>query len=222
MKTSPAERARARSLLFQLLAWGFGYPVPELVAQMRGGAYAEALSEAHRRAFDRSLELPPCACDALTCEAQYAELFEVGANGKPAVSLCSGDDAELLDGKGRPEFLLELIRWYSHFGLTLRQDPKQRELPDHLTCQLEFLAWLAHLEAGAAPASELARGYRQAQLDFCARSLGPFASRLRERIGREVVARGCDRVFSALADTTRAAVVATLGELEGSLPEARS
>ncbi|MDJ0849717.1 MAG: molecular chaperone TorD family protein [Myxococcota bacterium] len=222
MTTSPTERARARSRLFQLLAWGFGYPIPELVTQMRGGAYAETLAEAHRRAFDRPVELPRCECDAPTCEAQYAELFEVGAKGRPAVSLCSGDHEELLDGRGRPELLLELIRWYSHFGLTLQRDPEQRELPDHLTCQLEFLAWLAHLEAGATPASELARGYRQAQIDFCARSLGPFASRLRERIGREVERRGCDRVFAALADTTRAAVVATLGELEGSLREARS
>ncbi len=222
MTTSPSERARARSRLFQLLAWGFGYPIPELVEEIRRGRYAEAVTEAQRRAFDRAADFPHCECDLATFEAQHVELFEVGARGKPAVSLCSGDHEELLDGKGRPDFLLEFIRWYSHFGLRLRQDPELRELPDHLTCQLEFLAWLSHLEAGVAPGSELARGYRHAQLDFCARSLGPFTSRLRQRIAREVEDRGCDRLFAALGDTTHAAVVSTLGEMETSLPEVQS
>lgn len=196
---SASERARSRSRLFQLLAWGFAYPIPDLVAKLRDGAYAEAVADARRRAFGPVDVLPCCEADFAAWETQYVELFEVGANGRPVVSLCAGDHTELLDGRARPEFLLEYVRWYSHFGLTLQQEPEQRELPDHVTCQLEFLAWLAHLEAGAVAGSELAKGYRQAQLDFCQRSFRPFAARLAHATGREVERRGCDPFFNALA-----------------------
>ena len=211
---SPSNRATARARLFQLLAWGFSYPLPELVDEIREGAYGEAVESAHQQAFGVHVHLPRCGIDFPTWEAQYTELFDVGARGKPCVSLCSGDDEDLLGGKGRPEFLLEFVRWYSAFGLKLRQEAELRELPDHLTCQLEFLAWLAHLEAGSTPGSELALGYRQAQRDFCWRCLRPFASRLAAAVGREVQRRNCDPFFAAIAERVVNAVACTEREME--------
>jgi len=210
----PSDRARARSRLFQLLAWGFAYPIPDLVAELQNGGFAGAVADAHRRAFGHGVGLPRCTTDFATWETQYVELFDVGAKGAPAASLCAGDVEELLAGRGRPEFLLEFIRWYSHFGLRLRQEPEVRELPDHLTCQLEFLAWLAHLEAGATPGSESAGGYRLAQLDFCRRCLAPFVSRLAAAVAREVERRGCDRLFAALPDAALAAAHGTVHEID--------
>ncbi len=199
MATNPAS---ARSRLYQLLAWGLTYPVPELVEAMRSGQYADAIAEAHLEAFSCSMSLPRFETDLAAWEAEYATLFDVGARGKPAVSLNSGDDEELLDGRSRPEFLLEFVQWYSHFGLRLRREEDVRELPDHLTCQLEFLAWLAHLESGADPNGEIGIGYRRAQLDFCERCLEPFAMHLTSAVATEVERRGLDPFMVALLGGT--------------------
>jgi DMSO reductase family type II enzyme chaperone len=192
------------------------YPVPELAEEMRNGNYGRAVAEAHELAFACSVALPRIEADFTNWEAEYAEFFDVGAKGKPAVSLCAGDDEEILDGRERPEFLIEFVRWYSHFGLKLRLEAEMRELPDHVTCQLEFMAWLAHLEGGAEPGSEIALGYRQAQLDFCGRCLDPFVMRLAAAAGREVERRGCGRFFAALLEVAVGAVHRTEREMETS------
>ncbi len=211
MSESQKERAAARSRLFQLLAWAFAYPIPELHAQMADGRFSRSLGEARLEAFGAAAELPACGRDFTAWEAEYVALFEVGRRGTPLAMLCAGDDPVLLDGKGRPEFLLELLRWYGHFGLGVCEEPETRELPDHLTCQLEFLAWLAHLESDADPEGELASGYRQAQYDFCTRCLQPFIARLAPTIEREATRGEYDGLFSALGAATLDAVRATVG-----------
>ena len=81
---------------------------------------------------------------------------------------------ELLGSGSHPEFLLEYNGWNSLFALKTNEDDHANELPDHIVCQFEFLAWLAHLEADCADRPELQQGYQAAQRDFCQRHLLPL------------------------------------------------
>jgi DMSO reductase family type II enzyme chaperone len=74
----------------------------------------------------------------------------------------------------------EAVRFYNHFGLTLAESP--RELPDHLTTQLEFLHYLCFREAQTLQAGDDPGPFRRAQRDFVSRHPGRWVSKLRERV----------------------------------------
>ena len=88
------------------------------------------------------------------------DLFEVGASGPPC-ALYGG-----LHSEARMKTMEEALRFYHHFGLTLSE--AARELPDHLSTQLEFLHFLAFREAEALDSGLDAGPYRRAQRDFVA------------------------------------------------------
>jgi DMSO reductase family type II enzyme chaperone len=74
----------------------------------------------------------------------------------------------------------EVIRFYNYFGLSMAETP--RELPDHLTTELEFLHFLTFREAEALQRGETADSYRRAQRDFIARHPGRWIPKLRQRL----------------------------------------
>ncbi len=83
----------------------------------------------------------------------------------------------------------EAVRFYNHFGLSMADDP--RELPDHLTTEVEFLHFRAFRAAEALTAGGDAGPYLRAERDFglrqpptCNRRCGAGATRSR---------RGCAR-----------------------------
>jgi DMSO reductase family type II enzyme chaperone len=169
-----SDTASSRSQLYQLLALGFVHPVEEFHAALINGSYPMALSQTVRAA---------CGIDTVTgqpqnsfadYEADYIHVFQVGKRGQPLVHLNAGDYSELLGSGSRPEFLLEYSGWYRNFGLKTNEDSQANELPDHIVCQLELLAWLAHLEQSSADKPDLQRGYQCAQRDFCERHLKEF------------------------------------------------
>jgi DMSO reductase family type II enzyme chaperone len=74
----------------------------------------------------------------------------------------------------------ELVRFYDFFGLSLSEG--QREEPDHLLTELEFLHYLAYQEAGLASAGESTEGVLRAQHDFIARHPGAWIPVLHSRL----------------------------------------
>ena len=128
-------------------------------------------------------------------EADYITLFAVGDGGRPQAPLAAGDYPALLDGKTRPELLLDHVNWYKHFGLSPRDHADL--LPDHVVCQLEFLSWLMHLEQTAADTT-LGDGYRRAQADFSERHLRPLMQCVHQRLQPE--AGVTSRHFQALCE----------------------
>ncbi|MEH6584884.1 MAG: molecular chaperone TorD family protein, partial [Halioglobus sp.] len=107
-------------------------------------------------------------------EADYIRVFQVGRRGQPIVHLSAGDYQTLIGSGSRPEFLLEYSGWYRHFGLKTNEEDQANEFPDHIVCQLEFLAWLSHLEHTSADKPPLQQGYQCAQRDFAERHLQQF------------------------------------------------
>lgn len=194
----PAQRAEARSRVFQLLAMAFSHPQPSLHAQMSDGRFHHALDAALECAYGVVSQLPRAGADLAAFEAQYIELFAVGHKGRPAVPLCAGEYLDLLDGQPRPSFMQRYARFYRHFGVRTRETGEGNELPDHLTCQLEFMAWLGHLEAQALADSADAGGYQRAQRDFLVNLMVAFCQATAQRLARQCERRGSDPWFPAL------------------------
>jgi DMSO reductase family type II enzyme chaperone len=214
MKTSDS-----RSRLFQLTALGFTHPVPAFHSVLTDGSYSRALASA-------ASSSQPSACftyreerEFAEFEADYIHLFQMGRGGKPIVPLTAGDHEEIAQGQGRPEFMLKYSAWYRHFGLKINTDDNANELPDHLACQLEFLAWLAHLEESNQIEPQLQQGYQRAQRDFLVQHLQPFL----ELLTRELQTRnGQPRInpfYLSLVAHTQEVNDSVLAQLEALLAD---
>ena len=196
---APRERARARSTLYRLFAIGFGHPAPDLHGRLADGTFGQALASAVQSVSGRSLSLPPPGGNAQTFEADFIGLFAAGVKGKPTCPMCMGDYDHLLEGRTRPSFMMEFLQVYRWFGVKPKTEGEDQELPDHLTCQLEFMAYLNHLEAEAYEKGRDATGYRRAQRDFLGRFLARFAPVFVSRLEVAADNADADPYFVALA-----------------------
>jgi len=177
-----AALATARSRAYATFAGCFEYPDEELCELVRAGALARTL-RAGLAAVDVGLadDLDAAALsdagqgDALAVE--FTRLFDVGASGPPC-PLYGGTW-----GGARMKTMEETVRFYNHFGLTLSESP--RELPDHLTTELEFLHFLTFHEAEALQCGEDPGSFRRAARDFVARHPGRWVPKL----GRKLAAQ---------------------------------
>jgi DMSO reductase family type II enzyme chaperone len=178
-----SNQAEARSRGYQLLALAFIHPQPEFYAGIADGSYRRALADtlAALRHDGEAMAAPPIPFAEY--ESGYIAVFVAGPRGRPLVPLNAGEYETLRHGRSRPEQMLEYLRCYRHFGVRLNADAEANELPDHLSCQLELMAWLAHLEARTRDAA-LKLGYQRAQRDFGARLLRPMVREMGERLVR--------------------------------------
>lgn len=180
-----SDNASAHSQLYQFLALGFVHPVAEFHRVLVNGSYPLALSRAAHAAYGIDTVVGQPQNQFADYEADYIDLFQVGKRGQPVVDLNAGNYKALLGSGSRPEFLLEYSGCYRHFGLKTNEDDQANELPDHVVCQLEFLAWLSHLEQSSADKPDLQRGYQCAQRDFCERHLQQFLELLVTALQKE-------------------------------------
>ncbi len=111
-----------------------------------------------------------------TLEAEYLSLFEMGG-GKSVVSLYEGQNRP---ESGRDGILQELLRFYEFFDARLNQD--EREYPDHLVTELEFLAWLCLQEQAALHEERDVAPFRNAARDFLARHLAVWLPDFRQKL----------------------------------------
>ncbi len=214
---APKERARHRSSLLTLISRGFSHPNEASHQHLLDGTYQAAVSQAHEGIFGQNFSLPEVTSSFADYEALYIELFHIGKNGAPMVGLHAGDYSDLLDGQPRPEFMLDHNRWYRHFGLKVSQDDPSLDLPDHLVCQLQFLAWLSHLEAEIAPGRNSVAGYRHAQRDFIQRHVKPFVARVADGLANARPKLSHEPLFAALGALTHALITHTSNQLTSTL-----
>ena len=187
-----AERAAAeRSRVYQLLALAFAFPDEDLYDAVRDGSLAATLADA-------CAALPYDAAGAVTSdlgvapdayadfESEYIRLFDVGAAGPPC---------PLYDGVyvgDRMKVMEDATRFYNFFGLRL--SPQMRELPDHITTELEFLHYLTFREAETRQAGLDPSSLLRAERDFLARHLCKWVPRLQARLAKQTT----DPFFPAL------------------------
>ncbi len=102
--------------------------------------------------------------DALCIE--YTRLFDLGAKGHhPPCPLNSGVYME-----SRMHLMEELVRFYNFFGLTLSEQ-QEREFPDHLLNQMEFMHYLSYWEAKTLSTGDDVDSLRRGQRDFVGRHI---------------------------------------------------
>ena len=131
-------------------------------------------SEAWKRLSGAGLVDPSLTQEDL--EAEYLAAFEMGRDGPP-VTLFEGMHRGDL---GRDGIFEDLLRFYEFFDVKLSES--DREFPDHLVTELEFLAWLSMQEEAAAQAGRDAEPFRIAERDFLARHLCAWLPVFRQRL----------------------------------------
>jgi len=168
----PQLHAAARCTMYRQLGWWLGFPWEDFHAAALAAEIAAATRE-----WSGSLPWTVAGLDNLCArlgeveggveadydlfQSAYVGLFDVGAGGPPC-PLYGGSWAG-----DRQKTMEEALRFYRFFGLTISTD--ERELPDHVTTQMEFLHFACFKEAGAVGSGNDAGQYRRATRDFLAR-----------------------------------------------------
>jgi DMSO reductase family type II enzyme chaperone len=130
--------------------------------------------QAWQRLVDQGLIDPSLGQEVL--EADYLAAFELG-RGKAAVPLFEGMHRGDL---GREGVLEDLLRFYEYFDAKLSET--DREYPDHLVAELEFIAWLCLQEQAAEQKGGDAESFRCAARDFLTRHLAAWLPEFRRRL----------------------------------------
>ena len=179
--------AAARSQIYALVAQALSYPDEELCEWIRAGGVSDPLRQQLPLALASTGDATDLDWDALVdagtgdeLAIEYTRVFDAGAKGPPC-PLYGG-----LYGEARMKKMEEAVRFYNHFGLSLSEE--QRELPDHLVTQLEFLHYLCYREVEALQQDLDPGPFRRAQRDFIQRNPGAWVPQLCEKLAKEEAA----------------------------------
>ena len=177
--------ALARATLYSALALGFRSPTEETLKRLGSKDAMEALSDAARVLDENS-----AVCSAIhdlfvrgqslaTLSASYASFFGHTARGRVSPYETEYGAAALFQ---QPHDLGDLNGFYLAFGLKVNADEHERA--DHISCECEFLSFLALKEAYALEKGDIAmleevhKATRLILQDHLARFVPAFARRL--------------------------------------------
>jgi DMSO reductase family type II enzyme chaperone len=195
LDTDEQRLTAARSHAYGLFMAAFDYPVGEACDLIRSGDLATGLRDT-LTVIDPQLVVDVdggALADAGDDDAlaiEYTRLFDAGAGGPPC-PLYGG-----VYGGARMKAMEEAIRFYSYFGLKLADGP--RELPDHLTTELEFMHYLTYRETEALQQGDDPGPYRRAQRDFIQRNVAGWIRELHARLEKQEAMRFFSTVVGAL------------------------
>lgn len=170
-----AEALERRAMRFRLASLAAAYPPADLAARIRELQSASELpDDAMPRAW---MQLTDADVSAL--QSAYIDLFDRRQGGIPLHETEYGRGRALAKGAE----LADLSGFYRAFGVDLDADGDSKEMPDHLSVELEFYAWLLLKEAYLLRAQEAdaVSIVEDARAKFLKAHLGPFARALSER-----------------------------------------
>ncbi|MDE2227912.1 MAG: molecular chaperone TorD family protein [Alphaproteobacteria bacterium] len=170
--TAAIETLDAIGATYAVLSKAFGYPNDELWAQLEGRTVSELSGDVvddDADGLDRDYVFPVRSQDERA--SIYLSLFEVG-------------EMPLYEGSFRPRdgrdgIQEELLRFYHYFAVRLSE--RNRDFPDHVVTELEFMMHLVGLEAAALKAGRDPTSFRLAQRDFLDRHVLVWATEMKKR-----------------------------------------
>ncbi|MBI3391772.1 MAG: molecular chaperone TorD family protein [Nitrospirae bacterium] len=172
----PARRIESTSRIYLLLGRFFSYPDGRFYGTTKDPRIQEDLrSLVDGLPFDVKFEdIPSPSVPQDEFESEYINSFDI-------TPPCPLYEFHYRSGElTRREILEELLCFYGHFDVKLSETEK--DYPDHLVAELEFMAFLAMKEADAGERGTDPDPYRRAQRDFLERHLGRWVDRLDARI----------------------------------------
>ena len=170
--------------MYRLLAEAFRYPSEDFLELAKGGDFLQSvLTISQDIPFKLTVEDDLLSGRELKdvsqedFEAEFVRIFDAGPGGPPC---------PLYEGKYAADRMVnmeDLVRFYNHFGLSVAE-AQERELPDHITTELEFLHYLAFKEVLALQREEDPAPYCLAERDFLARHPAKWLPQLHEKTGK--------------------------------------
>jgi len=204
------DASAARSALYATLADTIEFPSAELHEQAALGVLAGRIADVVGALPYQIADAPDVgalrnAGEYVDMQSEYIRIFDVGA-ARPPCPLYGG---EWLGA--RKASLEETLRFYRFFGLKV--DENARELPDHITVELEFLQVMAYMEGVARARGGDTASLQRAQRDFIERQPGRWWPRLHQKLA------GCapPPFYTALVALIDAALAADLAYLKAQL-----
>jgi DMSO reductase family type II enzyme chaperone len=207
LSTDEEFQGAARSRMYRLLAGAFAFPEEAFHQAVLAG---EFLSQVLEIAPGLPYALPLAEGDPLRTalggvpadyvefQSEYVRLFDVGVP-RPPCPLFGG-----LYLGSRRAVMEEVTRFYHHFGLSLGGE--RREMPDHITTELEFMHFLTFREVSALQKEKDRGPYLRAQRDFLQRHLARWVPQVRVRAEKQ----GAAPFFLGLVGLTEAFLLADL------------
>ena len=179
----PAEPLPPASQVYLFLGKCFSYPkdgLYELLADERTGEQLRVIVE--RLPFAVNFEgLPAPGLPQEDFESEYMSSFDIASG--PSLP-CPLYESACREDTSSVDITEELLRFYDHFQVKLSD--KERDYPDHLVVELEFMAFLARKEADAVKRGNDPAPYRLAQADFLERHLDKWVCKLDEKVQRRI------------------------------------
>jgi DMSO reductase family type II enzyme chaperone len=182
------DTALARATLYSALALGFRPPDEETITRLcsKDGAAALAgaatLLDPNQPGFVAASLLLTSHASLLTLTESHRRLFgHTARGGVPPYETEYGAEALFQ----QPHEMGDLMGFYNAFGLTV--NIQARERPDHVSCECEFLSFLALKEAYALEHEDAAMldETRKAERLFLRDHLGRFLPAFAKKISRE-------------------------------------
>lgn len=190
-KASEVDLAYCRAALYSALALGFQPPTGEILSRLLTPDSRSALAGAVTTLYPAqqpnlisTLEALPNAekTNIAALGSKYRVFFGHTARGQiPPYETEYGNEALFQ----QPQELGDLMGFYQAFGLALKQGKHER--PDHVSCEFEFLMFLALKEAFALEQNngEMLAETRKAQKLFLRDHLGRFLPTFVTQLNRE-------------------------------------
>src|SRR3972149_1803349 len=171
------------SQVYLFLGRCFSYPSEEFYTLMKDGRTGEEL-----RAMVEGLPfaadftgIPVPSLPREEVESEYISAFDIAFG--PSLP-CPLHEADHRDDVSSMDITEELLRFYEHFQVKLSD--KERDYPDHLVVELEFMAYLAKKEADAGKRGNDPAPYCRAQVDFLEIHLDNWDPKLNEKIQKRM------------------------------------
>jgi len=171
------------SQVYLFLGKCFSYPTQEFyqLTQDEGtGAEVRVMVEALPFAVNFK-GIPTPGLPQEEFESEYIGTFDIAFGPSHP---CPLHESDYRDDVSSTEITEELLRFYEHFQVKLSD--KERDYPDHLVVELEFVAYLAKKEADAGKRGNDPAPYRRAQVDFLERHLDKWVPKLDEKIQKRI------------------------------------
>jgi len=182
LQSESAQTAANRSRMYQLLGAAFAFPDEDFFEAVHDGTFATTLAEMcvglpYDLTRAATLDLIAGGTSCAEFESEYIRLFDVGPAGPPCPlygGMYIGDRMKVME---------DATRFYNFFHLRL--SPQMRELPDHITTELEFLHYLTFREAAACQNGLDVSSLLRAERDFLARHLCKWLPKLQARLAKQ-------------------------------------